>query len=536
MRKVLVAIGGLTNVVLAQQARKEEDGPQVLVDACDEDGACESELGAFTLDASWRVQHNATKGGWQSCIIQDGMWDARLCPDPTTCAKRCAVDGMSLDDYDLHHGITELKNGVRINYVTATQYGVNVGARMYMLDDSYKKYKVFKLKNREFAFDIDISTLPCGVNAALYLVGMDADGQRGTKNNDAGAHLGTGYCDARCPHGENFVGGQANMDWGWGSCCPEMDLFEGNAKSSAFTAHTCESVDFVRCEKIDCGDSDKGHHYEGVCDKDGCDFNAYRMGDTDFFGEGKAVDTEKVFTVVTQFITEDGTDDGALKEIRRQYIQGGKVIQNAKSSLDGIEGDSLSEAYCTANKKVFEATRSTDNDKGKFDQFGAHGGIKKMGEALEKGMVVAVSLWDDPGSNMRWLDSIFPRKHPKAIGAKRGPCDPETGYKHTRRMHQRAYVKFTQMMYGPIGSTAKAKQGTRLRRRFEHIHVDTSKVVSTGRQSLAGMMLAGAASLALLAGAVVGSSRLRARWNRGASSACLSVEEPLAAGGEEAES
>jgi cellulose 1,4-beta-cellobiosidase len=32
------------------------------------------------------------------------------------------------------------------------------------------KYKVFKLKNREFTFDVDVSQLPCGLNGALYFV------------------------------------------------------------------------------------------------------------------------------------------------------------------------------------------------------------------------------------------------------------------------------------------------------------------------------------------------------------------------------
>lgn len=35
---------------------------------------------------------------------------------------------------------------------------------------------MFKLKNMEFTFDVDVSNLPCGLNGALYFVKMDADG------------------------------------------------------------------------------------------------------------------------------------------------------------------------------------------------------------------------------------------------------------------------------------------------------------------------------------------------------------------------
>ena len=70
--------------------------------------------------------------------------------------------------------------------------------------------------------------------------------------------------------------------------------------------------------------------YGGVCDKDGCDFASYRLGDKEFYGPGKTVDTNKVMTVVTQFITDDGTDNGNLKEVRRFYVQDGTKIENSK--------------------------------------------------------------------------------------------------------------------------------------------------------------------------------------------------------------
>ena len=35
---------------------------------------------------------------------------------------------------------------------------------------------MFKLKNKEFTFDVDVSELPCGLNGALYFVEMEKDG------------------------------------------------------------------------------------------------------------------------------------------------------------------------------------------------------------------------------------------------------------------------------------------------------------------------------------------------------------------------
>lgn len=65
---------------------------------------------------------------------------------------------------------------------------------------SSNQYEKFKLLNQEFAFDVDVSNLPCGLNGALYFVDMESDGGSGQyPQNKAGAAYGTGYCDAQCP-------------------------------------------------------------------------------------------------------------------------------------------------------------------------------------------------------------------------------------------------------------------------------------------------------------------------------------------------
>ena len=40
-------------------------------------------------------------------------------------------------------------------------------------------------------------------------------------------------------------------------------------------------------------------------------------------------------TVVTQFITNDGTDTGDLVEMRRLYVQNGVLIANSFSNVPG---------------------------------------------------------------------------------------------------------------------------------------------------------------------------------------------------------
>lgn len=147
------------------------------------------------------------------------------------------------------------------------------------------------------------------------------------------------YCDAQCPRDIKFINGEANAE-GWapspsdpnagsgqyGTCCTEMDIWEANSQATQLTPHACKEPagSQYRCDNNkDCGDIESGHRYDGLCDKDGGDWNPYRLGDEAFFGAGEdfSVNTNSPFTVVTQFLTTDGTDDGDLNEIRRFYIQ-----------------------------------------------------------------------------------------------------------------------------------------------------------------------------------------------------------------------
>ncbi|KAJ3119004.1 hypothetical protein HK098_005771 [Nowakowskiella sp. JEL0407] len=288
---------------------------------------------------------------------------------------------------------------------------------------------------------------------------MDSDGGMAKySTNKAGAKYGTGYCDAQCPHDIKFINGEANVD-GWtpssndanagkgkyGTCCNEMDIWEANNMGTAYTPHPCSKNGQYRCE-TDCGDG--SDRQNGVCDKDGCDFNSYRMGDTSFYGMGKTVDTSKKFTVVTQFITSDGTSNGDLSEIRRFYIQNGKAIANSFSTFTGLSGgpyDSVSDKFCTAQKTLF-------NDPNTYQK---KGGLKVMGDAIGRGMVLVMSVWDDHEANMLWLDSSYPTDKDASIpGIARGACATTSGKPTDVESNQASSsVTFSNIKWGDIGST-----------------------------------------------------------------------------------
>jgi cellulose 1,4-beta-cellobiosidase len=105
----------------------------------------------------------------------------------------------------------------------------------------------------------------------------------------------------------------------------EMDIWEANSVSTAVTPHSCQPEGYSVCTDDTC--------YAGSCDANGCDFNPYRVGARDFYGKGKSgVDTSKKVTVVTQFLGSGGQ----LSEIKRFYVQGGRVIANPEPTIPGM--------------------------------------------------------------------------------------------------------------------------------------------------------------------------------------------------------
>jgi len=436
---------------------QSETHPNLSVQKCTKGGSCSALPGSVTLDSNWRWTH-ATSGS-TNCYTGN-QWDSTLCPDPVTCASKCAIDGA---DYPGTYGVSSDGQTLTLKFVTHGPYSTNIGSRLYLLQ-SNTQYRVFQLKNQEFSFDVNVANLPCGLNGALYFVSMDADGGLSEyPGNKAGAAYGTGYCDAQCPHDIKFINGEANvLNWTpspddpnsgtgkYGTCCNELDIWEANSMSSAYTPHVCSVDGPYRCDGNDCGDGN--NRYGGVCDKDGCDFNSYRMGVHGFFGPGSVVDTKRPFTVVTQFVTSDGTANGDLSEIRRLYVQNGKVIQNSYTNFTGMGSySSVSDKFCADQKNLF----------GDNNAFGKLGGVKRMGASLDKGMVLVLSLWDDHAAHMLWLDSNYPANATSSKpGIARGPCAITSGDPvEVESQYPNANVQFGNIRFGDIGSTFSGNGG-----------------------------------------------------------------------------
>ncbi|KAK7466339.1 hypothetical protein VKT23_005065 [Stygiomarasmius scandens] len=386
--------------------------PPITFQTCTASDGCSTQNGSVVLDANYRWLHTASG---DTC--NPSGFNTTICPDAETCAENCALDGA---DYNATYGVTTSDNAVNLVFG-------NGGARIYLLDDT-DNYVDFRVLNQEFTFDVNVSNVPCGYNGALYFSEMPIDGGL-SPTNKAGAAYGTGYCDSQCPRGINFINGTTNVDGTLGSCCNEMDLWEANALATQLTPHPCNVTGEFVCTGSECSN---------LCDPSGCDLNPFRMGNQSFYGPGKIVDTNKLFTVVTQFITDDNTPTGTLSAINRIYVQDGVVIQNSKIDLPGLSAvNSMTQDLCTAKENVL-------GDAASFNTFG---GMAQMGKSLERGAVLVISLWDDLTGGMTWLDGLT-GNDPSVPGALRGPCTASDVVSDPS-----ASVTFSNIKVGDLNST-----------------------------------------------------------------------------------
>jgi hypothetical protein len=98
---------------------------------------------------------------------------------------------------------------------------------------------------------------------------------------------------------------------------------------------------------------------------------------SEYTGATYGLDSTQKFTVVTRFVTVDGTDKAInLKEIQRFYIQNGRTIQQPKfngfNSLLSDDSDGYSSSYCRA-----------------FGQSNGQGGVSN---GMSQGMVLSMSM------------------------------------------------------------------------------------------------------------------------------------------------
>ncbi|KAF9895228.1 hypothetical protein FE257_000130 [Aspergillus nanangensis] len=416
----------LLPLITAQQIGTTSDvHPLLPTWKCSSSHGCVKQNTSVVLDAATHWIHE--KGGETTCTTSDGKLDPNLCPDKETCASNCVVEGIT--DYASYGVQTQGSSMTLHQYLNEGNQTKSVSPRVYLLDEDTNDYVMLKLLNQEFTFDVDVSSLVCGMNGALYFSEMRADGGR-SDLNPAGAGYGTGYCDAQC-FTVPWIEGEANVD-GYGSCCNEMDIWEANARATGYTPHTCNVTQLYECSGAECTDA-------GVCDKPGCGFNPYALGAHDYYGYGLDVDTNKPVTVVTQFLTNNNSTSGALAEIRRIYVQDGNVIQNAAVQVDGETVDSITADYCADPSSAFNRL----------------GGLEGMGEAIGRGMVLAMSIWNDAGQFMSWLD-----------GGDAGPCNATEGDPALiEKLHPNTHVTFSNIRWGDLGSTFGAQSRRRSARR-----------------------------------------------------------------------
>jgi len=399
----------LASLASAQQIGKTipENHPALTTYRCTKASGCRAVNGSVTLEASSRRILSVADPD-EECKVGS----APLCADAASCGSNCAVEGI---DY-ASRGVSTVGDALTLQQWT--EDGRTVSPRIYLLAADGKTYENVSLLNMEFSFDVELSKLPCGMNGALYLSEMEMDGGRALAKgrNPAGATYGTGYCDAQCPT-LDWINGEANTDRR-GVCCNEMDLWEANNAAQVYTPHPCRDERVYACKNAtECGQE------EGVCDKWGCSYNQYQSN-PNYYGVGAnyTIDSSRRFTVVTQFHTDAAT--GKLANVRRLYLQDGKLIANA-APASGVAD--MSDAYCKST--------ATWTQK--------RGGLAHMGNAVGRGMVLIFSIWNDVGGFMNWMDT-----------GKNGPCNetegnPDLIYQHTPD----ARVTFSGIKWGEINST-----------------------------------------------------------------------------------
>ena len=361
----------------------------------------------------------------------------------TAVKKRIALD--SLSNHTSASGASLISvGGAGMDALTMTYGGASVGGpRVYLIEDEgVNKNYMFMLKGQEFTFDVELSSMPCGFNAALYFVGMDA--------NAGGAESGTNYCDAQAVAG---------------TFCSEMDILEANTEAQQYTTHACVDT----CGTFAAAPQCKGTpgSQSSVCDQSGCGLNPFRYGpgttynnendNAGWYGPGAAthlLDSTQPFTVVTQFNTAAGSGGGELNNITRFYVQKGKRVDlpalyvippsGGGQSMGGFTGPAITKAYCT---DIYDRW----NGEGVSDA-----PLAQMGKNMESGMVLAMSAWyaqetysggkpqGGTQTGMSWLDGT--NNWGKFVKA--GPCDTTTtdsaGPYH---------ATFSNIRIGDIGST-----------------------------------------------------------------------------------
>lgn len=130
-------------------------------------GGCVAQNTSVVLDYNYRWIHTAA--GYDSCTTSTGL-NTTLCPDESTCAQNCVVEGA---DY-ASAGVVTSGSSMTMNQYLNSSTGVSsVSPRVYLLDENTQDYVMFQLLGQELTFDVDLSTLPCGVSSEILNIHKD---------------------------------------------------------------------------------------------------------------------------------------------------------------------------------------------------------------------------------------------------------------------------------------------------------------------------------------------------------------------------
>jgi cellulose 1,4-beta-cellobiosidase len=119
-----------------------------------------------------------------------------------------------------------------------------------------------------------------------------------------------------------------------------------------------------------------------------------------------------------------------VKEVRRLYVQGGKVIQNNKRT-----------EWVGNGNKDYDSMSEECGEKFGYDaDYVAKGEHASFSLSFQRGLVRCLSLWTD--GSMWWLDS----------GEKR-PCGNGGGVDTVKAQNRNAYVEYSNIRFGDLDST-----------------------------------------------------------------------------------
>ena len=189
------------SVIAQQPGNIPEVHPALTTYKCTTDEGCVAQDTSLVID--WGNHKLETLNG-SSCPVGT---NSAVCSDSISCNENCVVQGF---DYEAG-GVTTDGDVLTLQQYVPTGNGTynRASPRVYLLDPNGEDYANVQLTNQELSFDVDLSTLPCGMNGALYLSEMDMSGGRNEYN--PGAAYGGGYCDAQCFNTSSWYAGRSIM-------------------------------------------------------------------------------------------------------------------------------------------------------------------------------------------------------------------------------------------------------------------------------------------------------------------------------------